>query len=494
MMSNDMSFDAVDGILLSRFDDESDEDDTSGEPCDCVDASVCEQFGKQNGEDEDVRHQLGRQNSVPHHGTSDDETNSVTGCSANEDANGCKRVFNKLSKKCWGLPILKRVPESDHDRAFDCLAAAVSLFLCIGEVGSEIKLLYEYYTTGQVVVFSLMVGVIVTTSFIVGIFTIAWTLIDQRGKHTTEGEEEENERQVPLHNNTARSDNQPPKNNSLSRKLLVICRNIASFLQFGKAFRLAEYIYNMWQGWKSTRKDERRIRKAEKKLRDAYILGLMEGYLETTPKFLLQLYLRFDTDYETWTRDLFLGIALASVSVSTTACYMGMRKCNHGRHSVTVQAWAVYFLMRLFELGPRLILLVLCAELITWWTLLVVGLHIMLMMAFNRFYVHPENIDMCHRRCGHYLFPLFLSYVEIYSFINMNKTDSRRTATIYYTIFYLENALMTSLVLGLTYGRDLPCVSSCLFVYSVFPGAFFHILLIYIYYTYIHSTRNREDN
>ncbi|XP_033737429.1 uncharacterized protein LOC117325372 [Pecten maximus] len=416
-----------------------------------------------------------------------DETNSQIGNDENKESTKCKRMLNKISKNFWGLPVLRRVPESDHDRAFDCLIAVVSLCLCLGEVVLEGMLLYEYHMNGQHLQFSLTLGVIVITGIVVGIFTTSWACIALKQRRDLAEERE------PSLNDTAGIDNSSRMTSPSSNKVLWSCRISSSFLQFGRAFRLAEYIYNMHQGWKSKRKDEGRIKRAEVELRDASILGLIEGYLETSLKLLLQLYLRFDTDFVTRTRDLFLVVALASISASVTSCYMTNRKLNHGRQSATSRAYAAYVLMRLFELGPRLILLVLCIKFVRWWTLVGVGLHLVLMIAFNTCYVDPENNDMCCRHGGNCFFSLFVSYVEIYSFINMNKDESKRTAVIYYIIFYLENALMMSLVLGLTSSGSVPCMTSCKFAFSAIPGFVFHVLLLSLYYNCLHSTRNRGD-
>ncbi|XP_021363908.1 XK-related protein 7-like [Mizuhopecten yessoensis] len=334
--------------------------------------------------------------------------------------------------------------------------------------------------SGEHLSFGLTLGFMLTTTVIVGIFTLLWTLIDIR-QHNGHAEENSDGRQQSVGAiDTAKS--------------LIVCRIIASFLQFGRAFRLAEYIYNMYQAWKCNRKDEKRIEKAEVKLRDASILGLLEGYMETALKFQLQLYLMFATDATTKTRDLFLLISLASISISVTSCYMTQRTLKHGRKSVTFWAWVLYLLMRLCELGPRFVLLVLCVKFVGWWTTLIgVFFHFVLMFVLNLCHVKPENNQMCDQRCLLFFY-LFLSYVEIYSFINMNEEKSKHTSLIYYVIFYLENAVMMSLVLGLTYSGIMPCMTWCMFSYSAIPGFALHLFFLCLYYSCLHSTRNRSDH
>ncbi|OWF45374.1 XK-related protein 6-like [Mizuhopecten yessoensis] len=408
-----------------------------------------------------------------------DGTNSQTGCDDTNESNDTNGSKQCLCCNFWGLPVLRQVPETDHDRAFDLLVAVVSLFLCLGEVGSEVKLLLEYYMSGEHLSFGLTLGSMLTTTVIVGIFTLLWTLIDIRQQNGPTVQNSDGRQQSVGAIDTAKS--------------LIVCRIIASFLHFGRAFRLAEYIYNIYQGWKSKRKDEKRIEKAEVELRDASILGLLEGYMETAPNFQLQLYLMFATDAKTKTRALFLLISLASISISVTSCYMMHRKLKRGRKSVTFLAWVVYLVMRQCELGPRLVLLVLCLKFVGWWTLIGVFCHLMLMFVLNVCHVKPENNQVCDQRCLHFFY-LFLSYVEIYSFINMNKEESKHTSLIYYVIFYLENAVMMSLVLGLTYSGIMPCMTWCMFSYSAIPGFVLHLLFLCLYYSYLHSTRNRSDH
>ncbi|OWF45373.1 XK-related protein 6 [Mizuhopecten yessoensis] len=422
-----------------------------------------------------------------------DATNSQTGC---DDTNEFKQC---LCCNIWGFPVLRHVPETDHDRAFDLLVAVVSLGLCLGEVGSEVKLLLEYYMSGEHLSFGLTLGFMLTTTVIVGIFTLLWTLIDikQQNGHAEENSDGRQQSVGTIDTayfETGHDFNNISRMKLRSKKLLIACRIIASFLQFGRAFRLAEYIYNMYQGWKSKRKDEKRIEKAEVELRDAAILGLLEGYMETAPKFQLQLYQWFTTDFKTRTRDLFLLISLASISISVTSCYMTHRKLKQGRKSVTFLAWVLYLAMRLCELGPRLVLLVLCFRFVGLSTTLIgVFFHFVLMFVLNAYHVKPENNQMCDQRCSRFFY-IFLSYVEIYSFINMNQEESKHTSLIYYVIFYLENAVMVSLVLGLTYSGIMPCMTWCMFSYSAIPGFVLHLLFLCLYYSCLHSSRNRLDH
>ncbi|CAG2240661.1 unnamed protein product [Mytilus edulis] len=143
-------------------------------------------------------------------------------------------------------------------------------------------------------------------------------------------------------------------------KKLLFLRIFFSLIQLGRLFRNLEYMYYMVLSWKWKGTDlETRVRlRAMEEKRDACILGLVDGFLESAMQLLLQLYLAFHHNLPaTFLRVVTLSLSLAGTSWIHTAFYRHSRNIDITKHKMGIRISFVYWLCVLAELSPRFLLL-----------------------------------------------------------------------------------------------------------------------------------------
>lgn len=101
----------------------------------------------------------------------------------------------------------------------------------------------------------------------------------------------------------------------------------------------------------------------------------------------------------------------------------------------------------MFEIGPRITAIVMLISIDSHGFYIIFGsiFHWMVMMTVAFF----KNVKVYHNKLHNILFIVFISFVQIISYMNLSRGKSLLLAIAYYSLFYVENAVMVVLfVLG----------------------------------------------
>lgn len=227
-----------------------------------------------------------------------------------------------------------------------------------------------------------------------------------------------------------------------------------------------------------------------------------------------------------------------STSLIITTYYRANRKAQKDKQNVDYVSSFFYLLWRMFELGPRYILLGLCAAYFKPWVFIVAVLHVIFVVLLYRFMkaelagicddpseekpakeneassaengdvkasgTETENGDATagenktenktddqqgqSKGCGvpilQYAFLVILGFIGLFSFINLKEGKTRYLTFIYYVVYYAENLVMVALLVWLADDRLPP--PDC-YVLVVAPiGIVGHVISAGLFYMCFH--------
>lgn len=401
----------------------------------------------------------------------------------------------------------------------DIILAFIGFLTFAIDYGTDIRLLIYYYTEQRWSHLYLTAGFIVVPSVISGIISMIWYKMyyrrDKRNKYD-------------------------------HARTLYLFRIALSFLQLGRLWRQAEYIYNASHSIRLERKpgnseEAQRLRKrATEEKRDATILGLIDGFLESALQLILQIFIAADNQYYITDFPILSSLLASWVSTSLiiTTYYRANRKAQKDKENVDYVSSFFYLLWRMFELGPRYILLGLCAAYFKPWVFIVAVPHVIFVVLLYRFMkaelagicddpseektakvneassaengdvnakeTETENGDATAREnktenktddqqarskgCGvpvlQHAFLVVLGFIGLFSFINLKEGQTRYLTFIYYVVYYAENLLMVALLVWLADDRLPP--PDC-YVLVVAPiGIVGHVISAGLFYMCFH--------
>lgn len=348
----------------------------------------------------------------------------------------------------------------------DLLFSIFSTVLFLADIVSDILLALQYYRQSETLLFQLTISFIFIPSLFSFIINCVWNYM----VYVEDLEKEEQECKI-------------------SKKLLFF-RVFTSLIQLGRLFRNMEYMYYMVLSWKLKGTDKEikmRLRAMEEK-RDACILGLIDGFMESAMQLLLQLYLSFYHRLPaTFLRVVTLSLSLACTSWIHTAYYRHNRNSDVKKEKMGLRLAMVYWLCVLAELSPRFLLLAAFGAYFMPWCFILPVAHFALFMAFHC-YTNPELYGMCCCKAGKFLFLILCSYINIFCYINVTGGRTFYKRLLYYIFFYTENVIMVSLVWYKTNGDR-----HIMFTMLIMPvGFLFHVLFLFLYYKLFHPN-NRAD-
>ncbi|KAK3089517.1 hypothetical protein FSP39_004230 [Pinctada imbricata] len=233
------------------------------------------------------------------------------------------------------------------------------------------------------------------------------------------------------------------------------------------------------------------------------MLGLVDSFLESAMQLLLQLYLAITSSLPlTFSRVSSLCASLLATSLTHSAFYRVNRKANKTRKTVPYFSSFCYFLARISELTPRYLLLSLTCSQFLPWCLIAVPFHIG--FVFLLYYYFKPNLKgicpnmknmACMSRCDflNKLFILMMSYIGLFSFINLVEGKSKKPAAIFYFVFYFENLLMTSIILW--YSVSNKAVTWWTYtLWSVPIGIVCHVVFLSVFYECLHPNKRAESS
>lgn len=343
----------------------------------------------------------------------------------------------------------------------DFLLLCVGVFLFLLDIASDWRLAVSYYIDNNLWLFYVSAGFIAVPSFFSGILSIVWYIMEE-------------------------------KNHDEINQVRVVFRVLFSFLQLGRAYRSVETLYLMAKGWRAHESRKKHLRiKTINHMQDAAILELFDGFLESALQLVLQLYLTLSVPIKL---DLIRGgtllLSLASTAWIKTSYYRTNRISKRDKKNVGYVGSAFYFLWRICEIGPRILLISLCIYSFYPWCFIPIAFHFMFMFGYFC-HINPELSGVCHHKFCNYPFLLLMSYIGIFCFMNLKDGETKRISIIYYIVFYTENVLMTVLIIWYAVSEyvDLGVwtYSSMCFV----PGGLFQVAFMFVFYRYFHPIRRR---
>lgn len=227
-----------------------------------------------------------------------------------------------------------------------------------------------------------------------------------------------------------------------------------------------------------------------------------------------------------------------STSLIITTYYRANRKAQKDKENVDYVSSFFYLLWRMFELGPRYILLGLCAAYFKPWVFIVAVPHVIFVVLLYRFMkaelagicddpseektakvneassaengdvnakvTETENGDATAREnktenktddqqarskgCGvpvlQHAFLVVLGFIGLFSFINLKEGQTKYLTFIYYVVYYAENLVMVALLVWLADDRLPP--PDC-YVLVVAPiGIVGHVISAGLFYMCFH--------
>ncbi|XP_062614144.1 XK-related protein 6-like [Saccostrea cucullata] len=228
--------------------------------------------------------------------------------------------------------------------------------------------------------------------------------------------------------------------------------------------------------------------------RDASLLRMFDAFIESAPQLVLQIYLILKEQenlkdcehisiHSHIIRLLTVLSSWISVTWSVTAYYRALRVSNamHKTRQKTVFAAMGYFLWRAFEIGPRVMALVMIILMNDIIFAITVAFHWIVMVTWS-FATKMRPYKKTHENI---IFILLVGFVQIFSFMNVSPGKSRFHALLYYLFVYTENIII--LIIWILAKNS----SFCPWIYHgsigiVSSGFVFNIVFIISFYKLCH--------
>ncbi|XP_033737428.1 XK-related protein 6-like [Pecten maximus] len=344
----------------------------------------------------------------------------------------------------------------------DLAFSIISLVMFAVDLGTDIALVVRYHLTRQYVLRNLTLGFILVPAVVSGAVSVVWSYIDYRN-HAS-------------HNRSKRP---------------MVIRCLFTFFQLGRVYRMLEFIYRIYCTWKEQDEEKRKdiSHKAIEQKRDAAILSLVDGFLESTFQLLLQLFLVIRSIVSLdELRVLALLSSWVSTALTVTSYYRTVRRAVSDRRNIRYGPSAIYMACRLFELGPRFLLLGLCVS--YFHNILIGGVALHVILAFIMYIaINPRLTGVCEGQICRAAFLLLVSFISVFCFINLKDGKTLWTMLLYYGMFYLENFIMMAVVVYLTKAGIVVYSPWYNTAFSVIPGLLLHMLCLVAYYKFFHPQK-----
>lgn len=377
-------------------------------------------------------------------------------------------VGNRDEKAIELTEFQDKIPDNHQHYPFtalQCVGAIISLILLVVDVVTDISLALEYRDHDRILECALTSSVIIASFLVTGILSTIWYIQDDAG----------------------------PQNRV--KKILFL---IAVF-PFSIIIRNLVFIKHGWLSRKS-RSEEKRLKHYRQKMkddRDVSLLMMFDSFVESAPQLIIQIYIAMhhppqESLHLEILRSFTIATSLAGLSWSVTSYYRNLRifSATSDLKANSLCGAVGYFLWRVFEIGPRITAIVMLLSVDGHGLYVIFGslVHwfIMLTMAFLR------HVKVYTKPVHNIMFIVFISLVQIISYMNLSDGKSRLFAIAYYAIFYVENAVMILLFVLWT---DID-MSSWIFIVTVCvasSGTLFCTLFMVMYYRFCHPKVSRKS-
>ncbi|KAK3087913.1 hypothetical protein FSP39_012385 [Pinctada imbricata] len=191
------------------------------------------------------------------------------------------------------------------------------------------------------------------------------------------------------------------------------------------------------------------------------LIILLEGFFESASQLILQLYLSIiHPQEEEITTRLLRSAALVGSGVGLAWSLVSVRRTNrlqdqNEENDETICGSIMYFLAKLCEVGPRVVLMALFASQYTFFAFVLGGLHWFICSVWT--FIIDKTRE--NKKCINIILKVLIGYPLIFCFVDLDyvytETDREHIPTrykmlIYYIVFYIENWIMFGLWVATT--------------------------------------------
>ncbi|KAL3869957.1 hypothetical protein ACJMK2_042577 [Sinanodonta woodiana] len=137
-------------------------------------------------------------------------------------------------------------------------------------------------------------------------------------------------------------------------------------------------------------------------------------------------------------RALSIVSSWASLAWCLVSYHKALRYSHEDKENMGLPGMIFYFLWRLCEIGPRVIVLGLFAAQFTYAIFIFVPIHWMIMTGW----LFCQKTRFYQNRCEERMFNIVCGYVLVFCFLNVRDGHTRFRALVFYAVIYLENVTM----------------------------------------------------
>ncbi|XP_073532842.1 XK-related protein 9 [Phyllobates terribilis] len=251
---------------------------------------------------------------------------------------------------------------------------------------------------------------------------------------------------------------------------------------------LLRYWYAVKHGYRATY-DQRQDRENTKKkavfdMTDLSMLRCFKTYLESTPQFILQLYILMEHGQITIFQYISIMVSIFSISWSTVDYQMSLRKSLPGQKGISVGLPLLsYTFYKFFTLTSWIVSVVF---LLTCNIYIFAGL-VMLLGIAGFCWAWKQDTDFCKTKGMEILYRAVVGIILIFTFFNVKGSKTRIPISVYYSV----RCLSTTAILTLCF--FLRPAFACTFIFAVLSIATvvtlgLGILSLIMYYACFHPT------
>lgn len=126
---------------------------------------------------------------------------------------------------------------------------------------------------------------------------------------------------------------------------------------------------------------------------------------------------------------------------SLASYYKALRFLQDNKENLTACGTVAYFLWRLLEVGPRIVIISMFMTQYYAWIAVPLSLH----WLFVFIWLQMQQLKFCENAIWQTFFNVMCAFVSIFCFLNAKDGTSRYRCILFYTIFYTENIVLFAL-------------------------------------------------
>ncbi|OAF69619.1 XK-related protein 8 [Intoshia linei] len=177
---------------------------------------------------------------------------------------------------------------------------------------------------------------------------------------------------------------------------------------------------------------------------DICLLRIFEAFLESSPQTILQFYIIFSSDSNTYLAFVSIVVSLLSIAISVAAYHHSLRQNYDSMYSTRIPSLIFHTLWHFCMVGSRIIMYSIFAVNFRNWVFLLIGIRWLVM----QIWIFIEKTDFGKSLAEKVLFDFCVSCIYVFTFFNVSDGPTRYRLTLFYFIVLIENVLVC---IALTY-------------------------------------------